>query len=122
MLYLNQDDNNTYLLINNQTKDQIIAEHKLQISKHEINLTNYMEDGLPVLYWTPKMHKNPISFCFIITSPVCSIKSLSKPITSIFKMFYEKVERHHTEGKVCLSDCLSVCLSACLPACLPACL
>ena len=58
MLYLNQDDNNTYLLINNQTKDQIIAEHKLQISKHEINLTNYMEDGLPVLYWTPIQKSN----------------------------------------------------------------
>ena len=81
-----------------------------------------MEDCLPGMYFTPKIHKNPISFCFIIASLICSIKSLSKPITSIFKLFYEKVERHNTEGKVCVSVCLSpVCLSLCLPACLPAC-
>ena len=55
---------------------------------------------LPVMYWIPKMHKNPISFRVIITSPVCSIKPLAKDITSIFKLFYEKVERYHTKGKV----------------------
>ena len=58
-----------------------------------------MQD-LPVMYWIPKMHKNPISFCFIIASPVCSVKPLSKDITSIFKLFYEKVERYHTKGRV----------------------
>ena len=56
--------------------------------------------NLPVMYWIPKMHKNPISFRFIIVSPVCSIKPLSKDITSIFKLFYEKVERYDTKGKV----------------------
>ena len=40
------------------------------------------------------MHKNPISFGFIIASPVCSSKALSKDITSSFKLFYEKVERY----------------------------
>ena len=95
----NQDDNNTYTFINNTNKDQIIKEHKFYLSKHEINLVNNMQD-LPVMYWIPKMHKNPISFRFIIASPVCSVKPLSKDITSIFKLFYEKVERYHTEGKV----------------------
>ena len=52
------------------------------------------------MYWIPKMHKNPISFLFIIASPVCSIKPLSKDITSIFKLFYEKVERYHTKGRL----------------------
>ena len=46
-----------------------------------------------------KMHKNPISFRFIIAPPVCSIKPLSKDITSIFKFFYEKEERYHTKWK-----------------------
>ena len=46
------------------------------------------------------MHKNPISFCFIIASPVCSIKPLSKDITSVFKLFYEKGEKYHTKGNV----------------------
>ena len=48
-----------------------------------------MQD-LPVIYWIPKMHKNPISFRFIIASPVCSIKPISRDITTIFKLFYEK--------------------------------
>ena len=52
------------------------------------------------MYWIPKMHKNQISFRFVLASPVCSIKPLSKDITLIFKLFYEKVERCHTKGKV----------------------
>ena len=43
------DDNNTYTFINNKTKDQIIKEHKLYLSKHKINLPNNMQD-LPVMY------------------------------------------------------------------------
>ena len=54
--------------------------------------------GLPVIYWIPKMYKN-FSFCFIIASLVCNIKPLSKDTTSIFKLFFEKVERY-TKGKV----------------------
>ena len=52
------------------------------------------------MYWIPKMHKNLISFRIVIASPLCNIKSLSKDITSIFKLFYEKVERYHTKGKL----------------------
>ena len=58
-----------------------------------------MQDLL-VMYWIPKMHKNPISFRFIIASPVCSVKPLSKDITSMDKLFYGKVERYHTKGKL----------------------
>ena len=46
------------------------------------------------------MHINPLRFRFIIASPVCTIKPLSKDVTSIFKLFYEKVEIYHTKGKV----------------------
>ena len=76
-----------------------MKEHKLYLSKHKINLANNMQD-LPVMYWIPKMHKNQISSRFIIASPICSIKPLSKDKTSIFKLFYEKVERYHAKGKV----------------------
>ena len=73
----NQDCNNTYIFINNKTKDQIINKHKLYLSKYKINFANNMQ-GLPVMYCIPKMHKNPISFCFIIASPVCTIKPLQR--------------------------------------------
>ena len=94
----NMDDNNTYIFINNKTEDQITEEHKLYLSKHKFNLANNLQD-LPVIYWIPKLDKNPIRFCFIIASPVCSIKPLSKYITSIFILFCEKVQRYYTKGK-----------------------
>ena len=49
-----------------------------------------MQD-LPAIYWIPKMHKNPVSFSFIIVSQVCSIKPLSS-------------ERYHTKGKIRKSE------------------
>ena len=54
----NQDDNNTYAFMNNKTNDQIIEEHKLYLSKREIDLTNKMQ-GLTVMYWISKMYKSP---------------------------------------------------------------
>ena len=80
MSFIKPDDHNTYTFIDKKTKDQIIKEH--------------------TFYWIPKMYKNPISFRFIIASPVCSIEPLSKDITLIFKLFYEKVEIYHTKRKV----------------------
>ena len=38
------------------------------------------------------MFKNPISFRFIIGSPLCSIKPLSKDITSVFKFFMKNLK------------------------------
>ena len=58
-----------------------------------------MQD-LPVMYWTSDMHKNPISFRFIIASAACSIKPLSKAIPSIFKLFYEKVISYKRKSMV----------------------
>ena len=49
----NHDVNKTYTFVNNKTKDQIIEEHKLHLSKRNINLANNMQD-LPVMI--PKMH------------------------------------------------------------------
>ena len=51
-----------------------------------------------VMYWIPKVHKNPVSFHF----PVCSIKPHSKHITSIFHLFHKwrdiiQKERHGQE-------------------------
>ena len=84
---------------NKKTEDLIIKQHKLYLSKHKINSTNNIKD-LSVMYWIPKSYENPIIFCFIIASPVYSSKPVSNDITSIFKLFYEKVERYHTKGKL----------------------
>ena len=92
-------NDNTYQRVTNQTSKDIIEDHKKYQAKFNLKLNNDM-NKLPVMYWIPKMHKNPISFRFIIASPTCSIKPLSKDITSIFKLFYKKVERYHNKGRL----------------------
>ena len=96
----NHDDiNKTYQQIHDKSKEAVIDEHKKFLAKNNITLDQKMET-LPTMYWIPKMHKNPVGFRFIIASPRCSIKPLSKDITSIFKLFYKKVERYHLKGRI----------------------
>ena len=49
---------------------------------------------LPVAYWLPKMHKNPIGYRFIIASKTCTNKELSKYVTSVFKLFHMALESY----------------------------
>ena len=53
---------------------------------------------LPHIYWTPKLHKTPLKFRFIIAAPDCSIKPLSKAITKIFRLFYRQVETYNAKS------------------------
>ena len=47
------------------------------------------------MYWLPKMHKNPIKARIIVAAPKCSIKPLSKAITSIFKLLITQIESYN---------------------------
>ena len=66
------------------------------LSKHQINVAYNKQD------LTSNVLDSKNAWKPIIASPVCSIKPLSKDITPIFKLFYEKVEWYHTKGKVWL--------------------
>ena len=95
----NTCDNSTYHQIHNSNKEQIIKEHKTYLKKLKIELSKNMEN-LPLIYWIPKMHKNPVGFRFIIASPQSSMKKLAKDLTAIFRLFYKKIEKYHQKGKV----------------------
>ena len=41
---------------------------------------------IPLIYWIPKMHKNPIGSRFIAGSKFCSIKLLSKNFSKALKL------------------------------------
>ena len=94
----NNQNKTTYHQVNDLNKDQIIKEHKAFLKQFKIELKHNME-SLPSMYWIPKMHKTPIGFRFIIASPQCSLKKLAKDLTSIFRLFYKKIERYHQKGK-----------------------
>ena len=49
-----------------------------------INVSDRMK-GIPLIYWIPKMHKNPIGSRFIAGSRFCSIKPLSKYFSKALK-------------------------------------
>ena len=51
------------------------------------------------MYWIPKLHKNPIGSRFIIASPKCSIKTLAKDLTKLFKVFFDMVGKYYFKGK-----------------------
>ena len=89
--------NNTYVLVNTDDKNIIKKDkqycQKLKIKQGEDN------EKLPIMYWTPKMHKNPVGKRFIVASKKCSLKPLAKIISSIFKMFYYQMENFHKSEK-----------------------
>ena len=84
----------TYEVINgNSTEviDQHISDLKgiFNISFDEVNKC------LPNMYWLPKMHKTPSKARFIVAAPICSIKQLSKAVTTAFKIFFKLIEKYN---------------------------
>ena len=58
---------------------------------------------LPIMYWMPKMHKDPIGKRFIIASKTCSNKILSSTISKVFKLIYNQIQHFH-EGEKFLKN------------------
>ena len=67
----------------------MINEHKEYSPNHYGNKRNSKMNTLPLMYWIPKMHTNPVGSRFIIASPKCTLKPLSKDITATFKLLAE---------------------------------
>ena len=44
----------------------------------------------PYMYWTPKFHKTPVKFRFIVSSKICPMKLVSKAVTKCLKLVYQQ--------------------------------
>ena len=65
-----------------------------------LELSNGSKDkSLPIVYWIPKLHKNPVGSRFIIASKNCSTKPLSKAVSKVFKFIYSQMEKFHRQSK-----------------------
>ena len=85
---------NTYEHLQNSDSNEIIRNHKEDLHNHfNISVPDEMH-SLPDIYWLLKLHKTPIKARYIIASQICSVKKLSKDITSIFKLAYNQVEKY----------------------------
>ena len=65
-----------------------------------LKLSNRSKDkSLPIMYWIPKLNKNPIGSQYIIASKKCLMKPLSKAVSNIFKLIYSQIENSHHKSK-----------------------
>ena len=88
----------TYTPVEDKTPEDIIGQHKADL-KRDFNIT--VEDSmssLPDIYWTPRLHKNPVKCRFIIASKYCTVKHLSKSISSIFSLFSKQIETYNKKA------------------------
>ena len=51
-----------------------------------------------LIYWIPKLYKNPIKARFIIVVSTCFLKWLSKSITSAFKVIFKQPESYRKQS------------------------
>ena len=51
---------------------------------------------LPIIYWIPKMHKNPTSERFIAGAKICAIKYLSKLFSKCLKLINNHLKSYNT--------------------------
>ena len=80
----------TYEFIN-QPYRNIDQEHVTKLPQYKLELEEGM-DCIPLMYWIPKIHKNPVGNRFIAASPKCSLKPLLKDVTCILKLFQHQIQ------------------------------
>ena len=90
---LSPQHNQTYQL-SNAIFDHIINETCNFSANMGVPVDDNMKD-LPIIYWIPKMHKNPTSQRFIAGSKTCSIKSLSKLFSKSLKLMLHHLKTYY---------------------------
>ena len=78
-----------------------IIKQNLSDLKTKFKISDIANDQhrLPRMYWLPKLHKNPIKARFIVAAPKCTVKHLSKNVTSVFQLFYKQIEAYNHKSK-----------------------
>ena len=86
--------NLTYTEVTNKTDAEVIFEN-IEYTKRLGFETEEAEETLPIMYWTPKMHKTPTGSRYIIASKTCSTKQISKSVSNAFKVIMKQIENFH---------------------------
>ena len=94
---INTISNPTYKVCND-SKDEIINNNTTFLQKFDLKITD-QQKCLPIMYWIPKMHKNPVGCRFIIASKKCSTKPLTEVVSKIFKLLFSSVENFYKKSR-----------------------
>ena len=89
--------NSTYEKIE-KSKEEIIEENVMYAERSGFEVDEKGKQ-LPIMYWIPKMHKNPSGARFIIASKQCSTKQISKAVSNAFKLIFHQIENYHKKAK-----------------------
>lgn len=90
--------NSTYKYLPNTNKETLTLTYLNFILKNFQEEVNEENQCLPSINWIPKVHKNPCKTRLILAAPKYSLKPLSKPITSAFKLIYKQIEPYNKQG------------------------
>ena len=83
-----------------EDRQEEVAERLAKEMKKEFGITVEKEEKvMSMMYWSPKMHKNPSGARFIIASKRCVTKKLARCGTKIFKVFQDMVEKYHMKAR-----------------------
>ena len=75
---------NTYCKAN-ESCDEIIHQNKEYVKRSCFKITE-KEKTLPIMYWIPKMQKNPTRARFIIVSKMWCTKPIFKSVSNVFNL------------------------------------
>ena len=88
----------TYELCNVGPED-VVNQQVGELVKYNLQVDEDFQ-CLPSMYWSPKLHKDPIGSRFIIASKQSSLKPLLKDLTCIFKLFQKQVESFNDKSRI----------------------
>jgi hypothetical protein len=73
------ESTNAYQKVTDKDSDEIIAAHKQFLDP----LFSFDMESLPIIYWTPKFHKNPFGARYIVAAVGCTSSRLSKFLSNM---------------------------------------
>ena len=92
----NTSTNKTYIVVH-KTNNQVIS-GQAAFLKNKFNLeVNGESKKLPNIYWTSKLHKNPLKARLLTAAPQCSVKPLSRAFTWVLKLMYNQIETYNSK-------------------------
>ena len=83
--------------LTDRTAQNIISFNKKLSEKYDLTV-DQKNESLPIMYWMPKLHKNPVGSRFIVASKSCSTKPLTSVVSRVFKMIFAHIESFHANS------------------------
>ena len=89
----------TYSIVTDKTSAQVIYDNIEYSERLGFEIEEEREKSLPIIYWLPKFHKNPIATRCIVASKSCSTKQIAQSVSHCFKVILNQIENFHHKNQ-----------------------